>query len=206
MRWNSLIYFDQEVNLKNATVRENLNVSNAISVANSTLTANTIDTVSNTQVLISTINTVSAADPNLGIRYDSLVIDSGQPDVSNLISQALTVYAMTHSGSGAGGNVATISVGNLSATALEAISLAADDFVVANVNAVQIQAAAVDVGQLKADAVTAATVVSNVLTLDPYVLVPVTGGFAMCHRNSNAPSQSETALQGYNVLSIFTDD
>lgn len=205
------IFFDNEVNIKTATIREDIVVSNTITVANSTLTANTIDTVSNTQTLIQTINETSASDPNLGIRYDSLVIDSGQPDVSNIasniVARALLAYTPTGGNNSNGGSISSnsIVVSNLVANALEALNLSADDVLVSNIDATTIEAGNVVVDYLQGGEVHASNLYANVLTVDPYILVNTGNGIALCHRSNTAPTD-QSATSGYNVLALFADE
>ena len=206
-RFNSQIFFDQEVNLKTAVVRESMMVAQAITVANSTLTANTIDTVSNTQTLIQTINETSASDPNLGIRYDSLVVNSGQPDVaniaSNIVTHALVGYQAASNNSSINSN--SITVGNLVASALEVLDLSADDVLVGNIDATTIEAGNVVVDHLQGTEVHASNLYANVLTVDPYILVNTGNGIALCHRSNTAPTD-QTVTSGYNVLALFVDE
>lgn len=208
------IYLDNEFNAKTATVRQDMVIQNAISVAqtitvaDATLTAATINVVSNTETLITTINTVSASNPDFGIRYDGLVADSGQPDVSNLIVQALMGYSPSSN--------TAITVANLIASSIETSNLAADNFVVGDLDAYSIEAGDVGVNKLSADSIEAGNVgvdnlsadhiVANVLNMTPYRFVSTSNGFVVCHLSNNTSQQQAGTLAGYNVLAVFSEE
>ncbi len=202
----SQIFFDNEVNLRSAVIREDISVANAITVSNATLTSQTIATVSNTQMLIQTINETSASDPALGIRYDALVVDSGQPDVSNIaanvVAHALLGYAQSNVSSDI--NSSQIVVANLVANAAEVLTLSSDDIIVSNIDATIIEAGSITADHLNSAQAQFSELTANVLTMDPYVFLTTSNGFALCHK-SNITSQQQP-LDAYRVLAIFTDD
>lgn len=214
MREYGSFYYDQEVNIKSATIREDVTVGTV------PLTANVIATVSNTQALIETINITAASNPALGIRYDTLVANSGQPDLSNitysslvansgqpdvpmLVSQALGMYAVYSN--------ADTSNTSVVVRALEATDISADDVLVGNVDAVLVEsgnvvADVIHTTQLYSSNVIAQILSGQVIVLDPFMMCTLPEGLALCYRSSSAPVQSQTVVQGYKVIAMFNDD